>query len=222
MPGPGMVASDLSPDSARCRLFARATPTSGYSYTARGSARFVAGAMAGAALAEGLGNAVAQNQNFNDCMLARGWRIAPTQSTPSVAAAIPSPAQSQSTAPGVPIIPVSLPAMASPPSYAAAPLISDSPRPRRRFGVRVTAGMEGEEGLAARPAGHGLRVLEVFPGGVGYTAGLQEGDVLLAFDGEPIHGASDMQRRLSAALPGSRSVVAVWRNGVERLVPLHF
>src|SRR5690242_210405 len=74
-PGPGMSSLDFEPDSARCRLFARGSQ-SGYAFGASGSQQFVAGATVGAAIGYGIAAAVERNQNFNDCMQARGWRIA--------------------------------------------------------------------------------------------------------------------------------------------------
>jgi hypothetical protein len=61
-PGPGMLASDFGPDSARCRLFARGgMPQPGFMVGASGSPGFVAGAMGGAILASGIASAMAQS-----------------------------------------------------------------------------------------------------------------------------------------------------------------
>ncbi len=74
-PGPGMNVQDLGPNKAQCRLFARGSDP-GYSFSAYGSPRFVAASMGGAALGAAIGSAVRQNSNFNDCMEARGLRMA--------------------------------------------------------------------------------------------------------------------------------------------------
>ena len=68
-PGPGINPASFSAAKAQCSLFAR---HSGGGFSASGSAKFVAGA----ALGYGIGDAVRQNDDFNDCMLAGGWQIA--------------------------------------------------------------------------------------------------------------------------------------------------
>jgi hypothetical protein len=91
-PGPGQTAWDFEPDAAKCRLFARGAG-SGYSFAAAGSPRFVASYSAGAALGVGIASAIEQNENFNDCMQARGWRIADGKApVPEATLAIPIPA----------------------------------------------------------------------------------------------------------------------------------
>ena len=67
-PGPGMSAADFEPTKARCSLMAR---NGGSDFFAVGSQSYVAGAAVGHAI----GESVRANQNFNDCMVASGWRI---------------------------------------------------------------------------------------------------------------------------------------------------
>ena len=100
-PGPGMSAADFEPESAQCRLFARGA-RSGFGFAAAGSPQFVGASMGGAALGYAIGSAVEMNRNFNDCMEARGWRIAdhaqPTQGPMAAALATPeSPASTSAT-----------------------------------------------------------------------------------------------------------------------------
>lgn len=71
---PGLTAADFEETKARCSIAAR---NSGDSFEAYGSPRYVAAATAGAAI----GEAIKAQQNFNDCMVANGWRIATPQST---------------------------------------------------------------------------------------------------------------------------------------------
>jgi hypothetical protein len=53
----------------------------------------VASYSAGAALGVGIASAIEQNENFNDCMQARGWRIADGKApVPEATLAIPIPA----------------------------------------------------------------------------------------------------------------------------------
>ena len=79
VPGPGMSADDMPADKARCRMFSRgANP--GHEFGAYGSPKFVAAAVATDAVVAGVGDAIRTNENYNDCMEARGWRIADTAS----------------------------------------------------------------------------------------------------------------------------------------------
>jgi hypothetical protein len=74
-PGPGLSAADLGPDSARCRLLAQGTRPD-TSFEASGSPNFVA-ATPGAALIVGtIATVVHDSETFDDCMQARGWRVA--------------------------------------------------------------------------------------------------------------------------------------------------
>jgi hypothetical protein len=67
-PGPGMSAYDFEPQAAECRLFAR---SGGHAVAAFGRPAYVAGALIGSAI----GQAVRQQNDYNDCMQARGWRV---------------------------------------------------------------------------------------------------------------------------------------------------
>jgi hypothetical protein len=71
-PGPGMSAVDFEPAKARCSLMAR---HGGGTFIAVGSPSYVAGAQLGNAI----GEAARTQQDFNECMIASGWRIADGQ-----------------------------------------------------------------------------------------------------------------------------------------------
>jgi hypothetical protein len=81
-PGPGQSLADFEPAKARCSLLAR---HGGSGFVAFGSQSYVAGATLGHAI----GESIRANQDFNDCMVATGWRIADgqTAATQSVAVA---------------------------------------------------------------------------------------------------------------------------------------
>jgi hypothetical protein len=68
-PGPGTDIADFEPAKARCSLFAR---HSGDDFIAMGSQSYVAGASLGYALSE----SVRAQRDFDDCMVASGWRVA--------------------------------------------------------------------------------------------------------------------------------------------------
>lgn len=117
VPGPGMSAAELGPDSARCRLFAEGTRPD-TSFEVQGSARDVA---IGSAVMLGVGaiaTAVHDNETFNNCMQARGWLVADNAAGSNatrpvaMAGAVPQPV-TQSTLP---------PPVADPPSMASRPV----------------------------------------------------------------------------------------------------
>jgi hypothetical protein len=85
-PGPGMSGADFEPESARCRLFARGADP-GFAFGAFGSPSFVAATMVGGAIGGVIGSAVRENRNYNDCMQARGWRVADGVHTPTASPA---------------------------------------------------------------------------------------------------------------------------------------
>ena len=69
VPGPQVAISDFDQQKAQCSMMAR---HGGTGFFAAGNPNFVAGA----ALGHGIGNAVRGQQDFNDCMLMSGWKIA--------------------------------------------------------------------------------------------------------------------------------------------------
>lgn len=79
----------------------------------------------------------------------------------------------------------------------------------------VTRGWLGIELGAALPANQGLRVNRVLRGGPAHRAGLREGDVLLAVDGEPSTNATQASQQIAAADPGTNLVLRVRRQDAE-------
>lgn len=70
VPGPTASIQDFDQQRAQCSLAARHANQGGF--YAAGSPNFVAGAAIGNAVGQG----VRTQQDFNDCMLATGWKIA--------------------------------------------------------------------------------------------------------------------------------------------------
>lgn len=69
-------------------------------------------------------------------------------------------------------------------------------------------------------ASRGVLVVDVVPNGPAAKAGLQEGDIILEFDGKKLYRASDLQIFASMAGVGQSVPLSVWRNKQTRPVPL--
>jgi hypothetical protein len=74
-PGPGVNAANYDKTSAQCSLMAR---HSGSDFVVVGSQSYVTGAVVGHNISE----ANRTQADFNDCMLAQGWKIADQPTTP--------------------------------------------------------------------------------------------------------------------------------------------
>jgi S1-C subfamily serine protease len=61
------------------------------------------------------------------------------------------------------------------------------------------------------PVEEGVLIEDVVPGGPAERAGIQRGDVVIAFDGEPIHSNDDLLTAIRARRPGDRAEVVVVR-----------
>jgi serine protease Do len=60
---------------------------------------------------------------------------------------------------------------------------------------------------------NGALVAKVAPDSAAAQAGLQVGDVILKFDGDPIVDAGQLSARVGVAAPGDKATVDVWRDG---------
>ena len=88
---------------------------------------------------------------------------------------------------------------------------------RGRMGVGIEdLSKEVAEGLGLSKA-QGALISQVEPNGPAEKAGIQEGDVVLKFNGSPIEKRSDLPRMVGATKPGSKATVSVWRKGAAKL-----
>ena len=66
------------------------------------------------------------------------------------------------------------------------------------------------------PNDDGALISRVDPSGPAHKAGIQRGDVIVNFGGEPIKDMEDLPRRVAATAPGTKSSVTVVRSGKEK------
>lgn len=62
----------------------------------------------------------------------------------------------------------------------------------------------------------GALISSVTPGGPGDKAGLQSGDVILKFNGQPVADAGELPPMVGSVAPGDAVNLSVWRKGAER------
>ena len=85
-----------------------------------------------------------------------------------------------------------------------------------KTGVRLGAAVE------TAPAGHGIAVRNVAPGSNAERAGLLQGDLLVALDGEALTDHFDLIYALMQKQPGSRGTLQINRQGKKFTVDLLF
>ncbi len=87
---------------------------------------------------------------------------------------------------------------------------------RAQLGVTVqpvTSDMAKSLGLSGP---EGAIVASVDPGGAAAKAGIQQGDVIEAFDNQPVRDTNSLRNRVAESKPGSTAPVKIWRNGSEK------
>ncbi|MBL8488101.1 MAG: DegQ family serine endoprotease [Rhodocyclaceae bacterium] len=91
---------------------------------------------------------------------------------------------------------------------------------RGRIGVaiqEVTKDLADSFGLG-KP--QGALVSSVEKGGPAEKAGVEEGDIILRFDGKAVNQSADLPRIVGGTRPGTKVVIQVWRKGSARDVPV--
>ncbi len=77
---------------------------------------------------------------------------------------------------------------------------------------------ELSEGLGLDPDTVGVLLSNVINGTPAQDAGLEQGDVVIEVNGEPVEDARDLTRRIGAYAPGERVRLTILRDGEERTV----
>ncbi|TBO32507.1 DegQ family serine endoprotease [Aquabacterium lacunae] len=87
---------------------------------------------------------------------------------------------------------------------------------RGRIGVQIEPiSKELAESLGLKkPEGAVVRMVE--PGGPADKAGIEAGDVIVKFNGQPVEKAGDLPRLVGSTKPGSKGVVTVFRRGAYK------
>lgn len=205
VPGPGMSALDLEPDQARCRLIARGL-SPGFEYGASGSTRDVAAYMAAATIASGIETAIQNNMNYNDCMEARGWRVAEKEPDDGVV-----------TVPRVAEAPVAMNVVTSTVTNASSEL-----ERRKPFGI---VGVEVNDDIAESARldpPRGVLVTSVKLREVAADGGMRAGDIILMVDGTYILSEKDLKHAVADVAAGRLVHATVWRNAQEQGMLLQF
>ena len=71
------------------------------------------------------------------------------------------------------------------------------------------------------PKQQGAIVAQVTPGGPAEKAGLKQGDVILAVNGQEVDQMRQLPRLVAELRPGSSARLTIWRNGREQTVQTH-
>ena len=73
--------------------------------------------------------------------------------------------------------------------------------------------------MTTQPTGarsEGAVVVSIAPGSAAEAAGIREGDVITALDGEPISDPSDLAATIAGFFPGDEVTVTIERDGNEQ------
>jgi Do/DeqQ family serine protease len=97
-----------------------------------------------------------------------------------------------------------------------AQLVSDGKVRRGQLGVTVQ-GVNSEIAKSlGLPTVKGALVSSVVPGSAAAKAGVERGDVIVAFGGEPVDDSNSLRNHVAEMKPGSDVTFRVWRNGQEK------
>ena len=88
------------------------------------------------------------------------------------------------------------------------------------LGVAVRPVTPHDAETARLPEPKGAMVEEVVAGSPAERAGVQKGDVLVAFNGQPVDAPPELTRRVAGTSPGTKVEVTVVRRGERKAIPV--
>lgn len=87
---------------------------------------------------------------------------------------------------------------------------------RGRIGVQIGEVSKEVAESIGLPKAQGAAVVRIEPGTPAEKAGIQDGDIILKFNGQTIENRNDLLRVVGATKPGTKSTITVWRKGSTR------
>ena len=104
--------------------------------------------------------------------------------------------------------------------HVANSLIATGKVVRGWLGVSIQAVTQQKAQYLGLPAPVGALVAGVMKGGPADEAGIEKGDVILKYEGQPVGQAADLRNMVADTTPGSDVKVELWRNGKQKEVTL--
>ncbi|MBD8873552.1 Do family serine endopeptidase [Rhodanobacter sp. DHB23] len=89
---------------------------------------------------------------------------------------------------------------------------------RGQLGVQVSAVSDDMEKAYKLPDASGAAVADVTPGSAAEKAGIQNGDIILGYDGHAIHDPADLPPLVATTKPGTQVPLEILRNGSRKTV----
>ncbi|GAP64753.1 periplasmic serine protease, Do/DeqQ family protein [Mizugakiibacter sediminis] len=89
---------------------------------------------------------------------------------------------------------------------------------RGMIGVQIQAVTDALAKSVGLPNTAGAMVSVINPGGPAEKAGVKLGDVILAYNGQPIDGPADLPPLVGATRPGSKATLEIFRDGRKRSI----
>jgi serine protease Do len=87
---------------------------------------------------------------------------------------------------------------------------------RGRIGVQIGEVTKDVAESLGMPRAQGALVQRVEPDSPAKKGGVEEGDIIVKFNGTTIEKSSDLPRLVGNAKPGSKATISVWRKGATR------
>ena len=87
---------------------------------------------------------------------------------------------------------------------------------RGQLGVHIQELSQELARSFGRPNAEGALIVNIEPNSAAAKAGVQVGDIVLAFDGHKVESSKDLPMLVGAKAPGSKAKLTLWRKGEEK------